>query len=361
MSAFISENTQFTDDSGAPIVNGKIYIGSFGDAPETNLITIYANRELTIVLANPQLTDGTGRSINKIWIPGRYSVLVKNSNGVQKYIDLNAGQTPETGISTLTNVQFSDDIIAEGSTTITDLVDKEIYVFKALFDNASAVTLKIDSIAAKDVVKYGTTPLISSDIIANENIFVEYNSFVDHFNLISTLPLLSQGNVGDILTSSGLDASWQELVGVEVGTILQWPTDIVPEGYLECDGSSITTATFNDLFNIIGDIYGTIAAGVSFNLPDYRGEFFRGWDHGSGVDPDAANRIDRGDGQDGDFVGTKQNDELESHTHTRGGLQNFSTGGGTNGVSQTGADLTGPTGGNETRPRNIYIMYIIKF
>jgi hypothetical protein len=96
----------------------------------------------------------------------------------------------------------------------------------------------------------------------------------------------------------------------------------------------------------------------TFNIPDYRGEFRRGWDNTAGNDPDAGSRTDRGDGTTGDNVGTKQDHEFESHTHDFGS--------GTTGgifVPVAGAYVsraTGARGGNETRPRNVNVMPIIK-
>ena len=74
------------------------------------------------------------------------------------------------------------------------------------------------------------------------------------------------------------------------------------------------------------------------------------------------NRTARGDGTIGDNVGTKQTDEFESHTHEIPSAIN--EGGGNKlqeGTSEVSAHLTTATGGNETRPTNIYVMYCIKY
>ncbi|MCK5616424.1 hypothetical protein KAR91_81935, partial [Candidatus Pacearchaeota archaeon] len=91
MASFIDENTQFVDTNGKPLVDGSLYVGENSFDPILNPITIYSDRELTIVLANPQTLDSSGRSTNKIWIPGRYSFRVDDENDVQKLIDLDAG------------------------------------------------------------------------------------------------------------------------------------------------------------------------------------------------------------------------------------------------------------------------------
>ena len=178
---------------------------------------------------------------------------------------------------------------------------------------------------------------------------------------------------------------------VPVGAIIIWPAETPPAGYLECDGSALSRTTYAALYAEIGTTYGKGAgalADTTFRLPDGRGEFIRGWDHGRGLDPDAANRTDRGDAAVGDKVGTKQAASLKSHEHI--GLYNspYSTGlhyiygykhDGVNTHANMGhgafprlglglhdnnaanAVKTGATGGKETRPRNIAMMFAIKY
>ncbi|MCX5508637.1 phage tail protein [Pseudomonas sp. BJa3] len=71
-----------------------------------------------------------------------------------------------------------------------------------------------------------------------------------------------------------------------VGAILPFPKAEVPAGYLELDGSLQSMATYPDLAAYLGTTYnkGAEPAGF-FRLPDTRGEFLRGWDHGRDVDP----------------------------------------------------------------------------
>ena len=120
MPARIDERTQFVDAAGTPIVNGKIYIGVQNSDPVANPITIYSDRALTIPIANPQLTDSDGRSVNKIWIPGDYSLRVDNSLDVQQLLDLDSGVAIEaTGVTPLSNTAGTNTITAEGTITMT--------------------------------------------------------------------------------------------------------------------------------------------------------------------------------------------------------------------------------------------------
>lgn len=102
---------------------------------------------------------------------------------------------------------------------------------------------------------------------------------------------------------------------VPTGAIFSFPLEIPPTGYLVCDGSAVSRTTYADLFAVLGTSYGAGDGSTTFNLPDYRGKFLRGYDNGAGNDPDATARQDRGDGTTGDAVGTLQDGEIENHLH----------------------------------------------
>ena len=151
------------------------------------------------------------------------------------------------------------------------------------------------------------------------------------------------------------------------GTIVDWPSETPPAGWLECNGAAVSRATYAALFAVTGDTFGVGDGSTTFNLPDLRGKFRRGWDHGAGYDPDAATRTDSGDGTVGDHVGTKQADALESHDHVTAGAYNAGLGGSTDrftewdGTGSANTIASSLTGGNETRPVNVGFMVIIKY
>jgi len=71
---------------------------------------------------------------------------------------------------------------------------------------------------------------------------------------------------------------------VPIGGVLYYATNILPDGYLECDGSAVSRTTYADLFAVLGTRYGIGNGSTTFNLPDLRGEFIRGYDNSRGVD-----------------------------------------------------------------------------
>ena len=60
------------------------------------------------------------------------------------------------------------------------------------------------------------------------------------------------------------------------GMMVLWPSDTIPDGWLLCNGQSVSKISYPDLFTVIGYQYG--GAGDNFNLPDFRGKTFFGKD-----------------------------------------------------------------------------------
>ena len=195
--------------------------------------------------------------------------------------------------------------------------------------------------------------------------------------LASLLNLLPDNETGDISAADMrtiITSLWDTLDcvrtagggagggSVPVGAVIPWPGEIadIPTGFALCDFSELNRTTDAELFGIIGTKYGDGDGVTTFNLPDYRGYFLRGVDGGAGIDPDAGTRTDRGDGTTGDEVGTKQDDENKEHSH---GMLRDSAGGAGAGLRVTGTGSTVQTevdGGNESRPKNIYVYWIIR-
>lgn len=163
---------------------------------------------MQIPLANPQTLDSFGRTTNKIWVPGRYSILVENSNNVEKYQELDAGETAESGITSLTNVQGANTITAEGVPTITAYVDKETYIFKIVNAPTGAVTLNIDNVGAKSIVKDSGQPIINSDVLANQIWAVTFNSTNDNFELQSSTSNVVDFYEGTAIASAATTDIW---------------------------------------------------------------------------------------------------------------------------------------------------------
>ena len=155
-------------------------------------------------------------------------------------------------------------------------------------------------------------------------------------------------------TRAEVDALLKNLSALPVGAMVPFPKGTVPAGFLEIDGSVQSAATFPDLADYLGTTFnrGDEGAG-NFRLPESRGEFLRGWDHNRGVDP-------------GRVLGTYQADDFKSHFHA---APNSDAAGGVVGswlyaelgnAATNYENITKNSGGSETRPRNLAVMWCIK-
>jgi hypothetical protein len=161
------------------------------------------------------------------------------------------------------------------------------------------------------------------------------------------------------------------------GTIVAYAGTTAPQGWLMCDGNLVNRSDYPNLFNVIGTSFGyTVTSNSDFRVPDFRGRFLRGRDAGTGRDPDRGGRFaSNNGGASGDAVGSLQGDELRSHSHNYWDIYYSEAGGSVSlpfpfkGSSGSDNDNGGwqiyrtsdPAGGNETRPVNVSVNYIIKF
>jgi microcystin-dependent protein len=195
----------------------------------------------------------------------------------------------------------------------------------------------------------------------------------------------------------GLSTSSSSTQSIQAGMVCAWPGEpeslVDAEGsWLPCDGRSLDVAKYPELFKAIGWKYGsgTDKEGKpdrsQFRVPDYRGLFLRGAAQGSqGRDPDAGSRSLHSDEkvEIGGVVGSLQGDQFASHSHnpkdrghkhsmptrsarqgTHGNPPVASDNGG--GLAQSGTEMGNADiqdesrGGSETRPRNAYVLWVIR-
>lgn len=160
------------------------------------------------------------------------------------------------------------------------------------------------------------------------------------------------------------------------GEVAAFATADAPSGWLVCNGATVSRATYARLFAAIGTRYGAGNGSTTFQLPDLRGEFIRGFDAGRGVDAGRA-------------LGTVQGSQNLSHTHGADvsdaswanigeyyvlGPGTWHGGGVDNGVhapdyplwqarhqmSHRHSVTVAANGGNESRPRNLSMIYCIR-
>ncbi|AZD52203.1 Phage tail fiber protein [Pseudomonas chlororaphis subsp. aurantiaca] len=233
-------------------------------------------------------------------------------------------------------------------------------------------------------------------------------------------------NSSEILaTTAALNKVQQQaadsLTGMVAAFSMSWP----PTGWLKCNGAAVSRTAYARLFAWLGTHYGPGDGSTTFNLPDLRGVFVRGWDDGRGMDPDhgfgtfqemmyqshahGASATAVGDHVHGawtDAQGEHQHpawtDTQGAHQHTAPRAQNNNVGGGSpnfttanlqngttaptdwagahahnigmgsagshghnvgigGGGNHTHAITVAAAGGAETRPRNVSLLFCIKY
>jgi phage-related tail fiber protein len=178
---------------------------------------------------------------------------------------------------------------------------------------------------------------------------------VDKFGrvLAGTAPTTLAGHgITDTYTKDEIAAMIAQASALPVGSMIGFPVNKVAPGFLELDGSVKSAAAYPDLATFLGGAFnkGDEGAG-NFRLPESRGEFLRGWDHGRGVNP-------------GRGIGTLELDMFKSHTHGAK-INQGAAGSGFTTIYSTGTQNNSETyiqaeGGTETRPRNLAVMWCIK-
>lgn len=175
-------------------------------------------------------------------------------------------------------------------------------------------------------------------------------------------------------------------VAAPPSTIAFLTRSTAPAGWLKANGAAVSRTTYADLFAAIGTTYGAGNGTTTFNLPDLRGEFLRGWDDGRGLDVGRGfatiqygQNLAHGHGVYDPHHAHSVHDPGHAHTYIRpnggapvnvggqftsGALDTFWSDRAGTGIAIYGAG-TGifiqSNGGTEARPRNVSLLVVIKF
>lgn len=200
--------------------------------------------------------------------------------------------------------------------------------FRAANASNAASTVNVNSLGAKAIKLNDGTTDISNQINTTEDVILRFDLSNDCFIFPNQSPSLL----------------------VPAGSVITYAVSTPPAGFLECNGAAISRTTYTNLFSTISTTFGIGDGVTTFNIPDLRGEFVRGFDNGRGIDPARV-------------FGSAQADEFLSHTHDINtgvsGAGPYPVGGPSSGTVSTVGNV--PSGGTETRPRNIALTYCIKY
>lgn len=253
----------FTDIDGQPLENGYIWIGTANQDPQTNPITVYWDKGLTLVAAQPIRTTG-GYPANsgtpaRIYANGNYSIRVMNKNGSIVYS------------AAVATEQYSEDVL---SATIASQAEAEAATSNAVLmtplrtknqlqklaysvneaqgsDIASSATINLQTATGNVVDVTGTTTINAITLDQGAERVVRFTGALTLTNGAS-LVLPTNAN---IITAAGDYATFRGYAGGVVrctqyqrydGSILAGSG--LPSGYLIGLGTSNNTLdTANDI------------------------------------------------------------------------------------------------------------------
>lgn len=178
----------------------------------------------------------------------------------------------------------------------------------------------------------GNYDIVVSEAMTHGGTGWEYHTLATPYVVPST---------GDYYVGAYTDASGNRSILDSPISVAYVASDITGTGVSLTEGSSTMW------------VLGVMYAPTTFAVPDLRGEFIRGLDDGRGVDS-------------GRILGSAQADEFKSHSHDilAGVTTNSSQYVGRHYADSSPTTLSNPiqpTGGSETRPRNVALLACIKY
>lgn len=168
---------------------------------------------------------------------------------------------------------------------------------------------------------FTTSSAVSSGYVAKDGSKVLSDN---NYDSTSKTKLDNLANITTVGTGLSLNSGTLAATGgasVPPGCVLPFAgSGTVPTGFLLCNGAAVSRTTYADLFTALGTTYGTGDGSTTFNIPDFRGRFLRGYD-----------------GTRSAAIGTAQADGLPNITGNVGQLRDASFSSGAFSATTTGA------------------------
>lgn len=210
-------------------------------------------------------------------------------------------------------------------------------------------TLNVSGLGAKALKQYDSTGAkVPANFAAGQLVDVEY----DGTDIVMLDPLPGD-NAGDVRFFARATA---------------------PNGFLKANGAAVSRTAYATLFAAIGTTFGVGDGSTTFNIPDLRGEFLRGFDDGRGIDSGRT----FGSGQAATAVRTLLDAYISGSNYgtpsvglrntdgtiSGAGSSNGTAGLDTNYITNSFNVWSGGSGDNfshTTRPRNVALLACIKY
>lgn len=303
-----SAKTQFIGANGEPLVGGKLYTYAAGT---TTPSPTYTDNTGATPNTNPVILDSRGEA--NIWLgESTYKFRLTDANDVEIWT-VDYISAPTTALSPVLtgNVTISSDSsgpalkITQTGTgyamRVQDSADPDSTPF--VINSAGLVGLGTPSPAEALDIDNGKLQFSSSgtartvisadatnstiDVKDNRNLVVRTNATTiltgNSTDITTTVPVVLPGNPSTALQSApkqyvDTSAATTLTTAAPPGSLMAFAASSAPTGWLTCDGSAVSRASYAALFAVIGTTWGVGDGSTTFNLPDLRGQFLRGYD-----------------------------------------------------------------------------------
>lgn len=196
--------------------------------------------------------------------------------------------------------------------------------------------------------------------------------------------LLAAANIvpNGVVDSVGASQYYSALLQIINSTSPTYPGEVstfamesAPDGWLKANGAAVSRTVYEKLFTAIGTRFGVGNGTTTFNLPDLRGEFVRGFDDGRGVDTGrvlgstqegTTHAYAQGSSTGSGATGSRWSDDLTSYgiaNKEQREVRTVSTGGP---IFPAGTIYQNDPSNTyiatfKSRPRNMALLYCIKY
>jgi microcystin-dependent protein len=236
--------------------------------------------------------------------------------------------------------------------------------------NANEIEVFVNNVRQEPTEAYtvsGTGLTMTGDVETSDDFYIIYlgkalQTVVPPDGSVSTAKIADSA-----ITQAKLHS---DLIFVPSGMIMPFGGSSSPTGFLACDGSAISRTTYSTLFTAIATTWGVGDGSSTFNVPDLRAMFLRGTgSHGTA-------NMAKGTDFSAPAVGTIEDDQMQDHRHNTPmspgtALQGYSSYQIGNHAYSTTYDFVStspieansqgtPRTGDETRPVNASVLYVIK-
>jgi hypothetical protein len=353
------------------VTTGKIADDAITDAKLADHATTDASRAVTtnhirnLAITNAKLRNSTkcsviGRSASTDGEPADIAAttdghVLRRTSGTLAFgtIDSSVIATDAVTTAKILNLNVTTGKIADDAITDAKLADH------ATTDASRAVTTNhIRDLAvttAKILDLNVTTAKLANDAVTADKL-------ADHATTDASRAVTTN-HIRDLAVTTGKLATTVQQALLPAGAVMPFAMNAAPSGWLAANGAAVSRTTYAALFSAIGTTYGIGDGSTTFTLPDLRGYFVRG----SGTNSDGTTAGTFGAKQTA-YAGFNKYevsmDDGDDRTGPRGEVNGIEINDTTivtfndRSITKTKEIETIP---GDTRPKNIALLYCIKF